>query len=105
MGYRDARSDRQPAGCTGPLHQCAVRCVSRQLLSDQKLMMKTQTSRSVQSYAALLLVAVVCVAAVQLAASDPGNGNWPMWGGTPDRNQVSNMKNVPTEWDVKTKKN
>jgi outer membrane protein assembly factor BamB len=42
---------------------------------------------------------------VQLAASDPGTGSWPMWGGTPDRNQVSNMKNVPTEWDVKTKKN
>ena len=28
-----------------------------------------------------------------------------MWGGTPDRNLVSNMKNAPTEWDVKTKKN
>jgi outer membrane protein assembly factor BamB len=53
----------------------------------------------------LTVVAVVSVAAVRLAASDPGNGNWPMWGGTPDRNQVSNMKNVPTEWDVKTKKN
>jgi outer membrane protein assembly factor BamB len=38
-------------------------------------------------------------------ASDPGGGDWPMWGGTPDRNQVSNMKNVPTDWDVKTKKN
>ena len=28
-----------------------------------------------------------------------------MWGGTPDRNMVSNMKDVPSEWDVKTKKN
>ena len=28
-----------------------------------------------------------------------------MWGGTPDRNMVSNMKGLPTEWDVKTKKN
>ena len=28
-----------------------------------------------------------------------------MWGGTPDRNLVSSMKNAPTEWDVKTKKN
>src|SRR5256714_5848881 len=37
--------------------------------------------------------------------SDPGNGDWPMWGGTPDRNMVSNMKGLPTEWDVKTKKN
>src|SRR5712664_2399106 len=38
-------------------------------------------------------------------ASDPGDGDWPMWGGTPDRNMVSNMKGLPTNWDVKTKKN
>jgi outer membrane protein assembly factor BamB len=53
----------------------------------------------------LTIVTLVCVAAVQVAASDPTTGSWPMWGGTPDRNQVSNMKNVPTDWDVKTKKN
>ena len=52
-----------------------------------------------------VLIALGCFGAVHLRASDPGSGNWPMWGGTPDRNQVSNMKNVPTEWDVKTKKN
>src|SRR6185503_8113393 len=40
-----------------------------------------------------------------IAASDPGTGDWPMWGGTPDRNMVSTMKGLPTEWDVKTKKN
>ena len=40
-----------------------------------------------------------------LAASDPGGGDWPMWGGTPDRNMVSSMKALPTEWDVRTKKN
>ena len=28
-----------------------------------------------------------------------------MWGGTPDRNMVSNAKGLPTDWDVKTKKN
>src|SRR5213595_3902880 len=39
------------------------------------------------------------------AASDPGSGDWPMWGGSPDRNMVSNMKGLPIEWDVKTKKN
>lgn len=38
-------------------------------------------------------------------ASDPGNGDWPMWGGTPDRNMVSALKGMPTSWDVKTKKN
>jgi outer membrane protein assembly factor BamB len=37
--------------------------------------------------------------------SDPGTGDWPMWGGTPDRNMVSNMKGLPLNWDVKTKKN
>jgi outer membrane protein assembly factor BamB len=37
-------------------------------------------------------------------ASDPG-GDWPMWGGTADRNMVSNMKGIATTWDVKTKKN
>ena len=42
---------------------------------------------------------------MQLSASDPGTGDWPMWGGTPDRNMVSTMKGLPGEWDVKTKKN
>jgi len=52
---------------------------------------------------ALLLAALA--RPVRLAASDPGSGEWPMWGGTPDRNMVSAMKGLPTEWDVKTKKN
>lgn len=37
-----------------------------------------------------------------LRASDPGVSDWPMWGGTADRNMVSNMKGLPTTWDVKT---
>ncbi|MCA1640583.1 MAG: PQQ-binding-like beta-propeller repeat protein [Acidobacteria bacterium] len=40
-----------------------------------------------------------------VVASDPGGGDWPMWGGTPDRNMVSAMKGIPVSWDVKTKKN
>jgi len=40
-----------------------------------------------------------------VSASDPGSGDWPMWGGTPDRNMTSNMKGLPIDWDVKTKKN
>ncbi len=50
----------------------------------------------------LLLLAA---SASRLGASEPNTGDWPMWGGTPDRNMVSNMKGLPTEWDVKTKKN
>ena len=32
-----------------------------------------------------------------IARSDPSSGDWPMWGGTPDRNMVSNMKGLPTD--------
>jgi hypothetical protein len=40
-----------------------------------------------------------------LVASDPGSGDWPMWGGTPDRNMSSPMAGIPVSWDLKTKKN
>ena len=56
-------------------------------------------------FVAALAAAVVLAPTGPLTASDPGPNSWPMWGGTPDRNLVSNMKNVPSEWDVKTKKN
>jgi outer membrane protein assembly factor BamB len=55
----------------------------------------------------LLLAGLFTMAAprTRLAASDPGTGDWSMWGGGPDRNMVSNMKGLPTEWDIKSKKN
>lgn len=54
-----------------------------------------------------ILFACICLFATLwlLLASDPGSGDWPMWGGTPDRNMVSSMKGIPTTWDLKTKKN
>ena len=51
-----------------------------------------------------LLLTAYC-SLLTVSASDPGGGDWPMWGGTPDRNMVSNMKGLPQTWDVKTKKN
>ncbi|HSC28903.1 MAG TPA: PQQ-binding-like beta-propeller repeat protein [Vicinamibacterales bacterium] len=39
------------------------------------------------------------------AINEPPPTEWPMWGGTPDRNMVSSMKGLPTSWDIKTKKN
>jgi outer membrane protein assembly factor BamB len=60
--------------------------------------------RSVLSCGILLSGALATGSAV-LRASEPGTGNWPMWGGTPDRNMVSDMKGLPTDWDIKTKKN
>jgi outer membrane protein assembly factor BamB len=54
----------------------------------------------------LAVTSLVGIATLGLIArSDPAGGEWPMWGGTPDRNMVSSMKGLPTTWDVKTKKN
>lgn len=35
----------------------------------------------------------------------PKKGDWPMWGGEPARNFVSDETGIPAEWDVKTGKN
>src|SRR5207245_6075119 len=39
----------------------------------------------------IILLSTVClfISFWLLFASDPGTGDWPMWGGTPDRNMVS----------------
>ena len=52
--------------------------------------------------AATLVVGGGSLVPERLAASDPGTGDWPMWGGTPDRNMVSNMTGLPAEWDVES---
>jgi outer membrane protein assembly factor BamB len=49
--------------------------------------------------------AAAMLSGVSARAGDPGTGDWPMWGGTPDRNLVSNMKGLPASWDVNSKKN
>ncbi len=51
---------------------------------------------------AALLVCGGALVPERLAASDPGTGDWPMWGGTADRNMVSNMTGLPAEWDVES---
>ena len=55
----------------------------------------------------IILPATVCLS-ISLwfsFASDSGTGDWPMWGGSPERNMVSLMKGLPTSWDVKATKN
>ncbi|MGE5834186.1 MAG: PQQ-binding-like beta-propeller repeat protein [Acidobacteriota bacterium] len=55
---------------------------------------------------ASLFVCFVSLATV-LASQAPKKGitDWPMWGGSPDRNMVSDATGLPTDWDVKTGKN
>ena len=49
---------------------------------------------------ATALMAVTIAAPAPMSAGEPGTGEWPMWGGTADRNMVSEMTGLPTEWDV-----
>src|SRR5215203_6326548 len=72
---------------------------------------KNTKTNAIINRAGILVGALVLLSAAAYcflptaAAADPGNGDWPMWGGTPDRNMISNMKGLPTSWDVKNKKN
>lgn len=54
-------------------------------------------------FSALLSANLLVLA--QVAAPEPPHTEWPMWGGTPDRNMFSTMKGLPTTWDMKTKQN
>lgn len=53
----------------------------------------------------LTTIALVSPLASAQDAKKPKKGDWPMWGGTPDRNMVSDETNMPTEWDIKSGKN
>lgn len=50
--------------------------------------------------ATLATAALACLAAWPAFAAD-----WPMWGGRPDRNMVSDEKGIPRTWDLKTNTN
>jgi outer membrane protein assembly factor BamB len=54
---------------------------------------------------ALLLAGLAWSSHGVVRAGDPPGGDWPMWGGTPDRNMVSAMKGLPASWDIPSKKN
>lgn len=58
-------------------------------------------------FSALIMVAGAGVPVATGATPDYGTkkGDWPMWGGTPDRNMVSGEKGIPAEWDVESGKN
>jgi outer membrane protein assembly factor BamB len=53
----------------------------------------------------LAVFAVLLLASGSSNVIEPAHTEWPMWGGTPDRNMVSTMKGLPIEWDLKTGKN
>jgi outer membrane protein assembly factor BamB len=52
-----------------------------------------------------VIVAALVAGTQSAAPAGKGIKDWPMWGGSPDRNMVSDATGLPTEWDVKTGKN
>ena len=54
--------------------------------------------------AQLTTIAALGLTATLLATRDDtaNGGDWPMWGGSPDRNMVSAATGMPSTWDVKT---
>ena len=71
-----------------------------------KRMNRTYMMKALAVAMSSLLLTAYCLSLTSpVSASDPGTGDWPMWGGTPDRNMVSNMKGLPTSWDVQKKTN
>jgi outer membrane protein assembly factor BamB len=55
--------------------------------------------------AALAVAAVLGLAQAASPTGQKGLDSWPMWGGSPDRNMISDATGLPTTWDVKTGKN
>src|SRR5207247_6214810 len=88
--------DREPQRRAGTLRRRGIRRVSGQPQADGQPMKRMLFS--------LALVLLAAARPTYLGASDPATGDWPMWGGTPDRNMVSNMKGLAADWVMKTKK-
>jgi outer membrane protein assembly factor BamB len=53
----------------------------------------------------VMALALACSAARAEPLSKAKKGDWPMWGGSPDRNMVSGETSIPAEWNIGSKKN
>lgn len=57
------------------------------------------------SLSARILVASFGAASFGTFVSETKAADWPMWGGSPERNMVSSERNIPAAWDIDEKKN
>ena len=53
----------------------------------------------------MLMTLAACLLAAALVSPSSFAEDWPMWGGGPDRNMVSDEKGIPRTWDVGDKTN
>ncbi len=105
---------RLPFGYSGldaRTHPTSLRCsASHNLKPVPRSTTVTEVHLQIQYRVALLAVFIglsAIVAVMRVAAEEKKPvSSWPMWGGTPARNMVNTVeKNVPTEWDLRTKRN
>ena len=61
--------------------------------------------KGIKDMKALIVAALVAVAQIASSGASKGVTDWPMWGGSADRNMVSDATGLPTTWDVKTGRN
>ncbi len=54
---------------------------------------------------ALVLLGLGAAASFAQDTNKPKKGDWPMWGGAPNRNMVSDETGLPAQWDIKTGQN
>lgn len=55
--------------------------------------------------AGIATIVGVLLALVSSGAGGAAAEDWPMWGGTPDRNMVTSTEGLPTSWDVSSGEN
>ena len=62
---------------------------------------KLMTFATVTGAALAISAAAASGGAPQADGSGKKVGDWPMWGGSPDRNQVSDETGIADNWDVR----
>jgi len=81
--------------------------MKKQWLAKQSMAYRFSHSSFVIRQSVLSLA--VCLAPAICASAEPlskaQRGDWPMWGGSPDRNMVSGETGIPAEWNIEKKLN
>jgi outer membrane protein assembly factor BamB len=66
---------------------------------------RSGTGGTARVAATLAVVTVIGAGMVSRAGLASGGGDWPMWGGSPERNMVSSLEGLPASWDTATGRN